>query len=166
LGALTGNQAIADGQGRAESHYLSGWQVAADANNAGEMVPRSKPLPGGQRAGRRAADQQRVAPRDQINHSEDNHATTGCCRSWQTPRRFRRCAECVRADESHDRRWRRRRALGRPVCSAKKFGHMGGKVLVPGASRSKTGGGASLPPTIENVPSIIVARTDATALSC
>ena len=97
--------------------YLSGWQVAADANLAGADLPRPEPLPVEQRAGARRAD-----------------STTRCCAPTRssTPRarddtrlaradrrrrrgRLRRAAQRVRADEVDDRGGRRRRALRGPA---------------------------------------------------
>ena len=57
LGALTGNQALQMVEAGLKSIYLSGWQVAADANLAGQMYPRPKPLPEQQRPRRRAGHQ-------------------------------------------------------------------------------------------------------------
>ncbi len=63
LGALTGNQAMQQVKAGLKAIYLSGWQVAADANNAGEMYPGPIPLPGLLGPAGRCKNQQFAAPR-------------------------------------------------------------------------------------------------------
>ena len=63
LGALTGNQAVQMVAAGLKAIYLSGWQVAADANIAGQMYPDQSLYPGRQRAGRGAPHQQRAPAR-------------------------------------------------------------------------------------------------------
>ena len=63
LGAMTGGQAVQMVKAGLKAIYLSGWQVAADANLSGQDVSGPEPLPGEQRAGTREADQQRAAAR-------------------------------------------------------------------------------------------------------
>ena len=62
LGALTGNQAVQQVKAGLNAIYMSGWQVAADANTAGQMYPDQSLYPVEFRAERGAADQQRIAP--------------------------------------------------------------------------------------------------------
>ncbi len=63
LGALSGNQAMQQVKAGLDAIYLSGWQVAADANLAGEMYPDQSLYPGRLSTERGAADQQHTAPR-------------------------------------------------------------------------------------------------------
>ena len=63
LGALTGNQAVQQVKAGLKAIYLSGWQVAADANTAGQMYPDQSLYPGGFGAQCGQAHQQRTAPR-------------------------------------------------------------------------------------------------------
>ena len=63
LGAMTGGQAVQMVRAGLKAIYLSGWQVAADANGAGADLPRSEPLPGRQWAGAGASHQPRAATR-------------------------------------------------------------------------------------------------------
>ena len=88
LGALTGNQAMQQVRAGLQAIYCSGWQVAADANDAGRDVPRPEPLPGPFGADGGPADQQHPAARrpDRARRGEGATAT-GSRRSWRTRRR-------------------------------------------------------------------------------
>ncbi len=89
LGAMTGNQAVQQVRAGLKAIYLSGWQVAADANLAGPDLPRPEPVPGQLGPGRGAPDQQRAAARgpDHAGPSRRTRARrTGWRRSWPTPR--------------------------------------------------------------------------------
>ena len=114
LGALTGNQAVQQVQAGLKAIYLSGWQVAADANLARADVSRPEPLSGQQRSHVVRAINNALLRADQIHHAEGKNGTSlvradrGRCRS-----RLRRHPERFRADEGHDRGRRRRRALRR-----------------------------------------------------
>jgi len=70
LGAMTGNQAVQQVQAGLKAVYVSGWQVAADANKRRPDVSRSKPLPCRQRSPYVPPHQQRLTTRDQIHHAE------------------------------------------------------------------------------------------------
>ena len=101
---------------------------------------------------------------DQIQHAEGNDgdrlsaADRRRCRS-----RLRRRAQRLRADEGDDRSRRRGRALRRSAGSAKKCGHMGGKVLVPTREAVDKLTAARLAADVCGVPTVLVARTDAEA---
>ncbi len=99
-----------------EAIYLSGWQVAADANLAGQHVPGPEPLPGQQRAGAREADQQRAAARrpDRLVRGSQRHVLARADRRRRRGR-LRRPAQRVRADAVDDRGRRRGRALRGPA---------------------------------------------------
>ena len=132
LGALTGNQAMQQVKAGLKAIYLSGWQVAGDANSNGEMYPDQSlyAVDSVPKVVRRINNTFKRA--DEIQWSEGKNDVDffaphrGRCRS-----RLRRRAERLRTDEGHDRSRRRRRALRRPAGQVKKCGHMGGKVLVP-----------------------------------
>ena len=117
LGALTGGQAVQMVRAGLKAIYLSGWQVAADANLAGQTYPDQSLYPANSVPGGGAPDQQRAAAR-----RPDRAPPTGeADRDWLAPDRgrrrgrLRRPAERVRADEGDDRGRRGGRALGGPA---------------------------------------------------
>ena len=112
LGAITGGQAVQMVRAGLQAIYLSGWQVAADANLAGDDVSRPEPLPGEQRPARRRAPQQRAAARrpDRLVGGPRRHRLARADRRRRRGR-LRRPAERVRADEGDDRGGRGRRSL-------------------------------------------------------
>ena len=118
LGALTGGQAVQMVRAGLKAIYLSGWQVAADANLAGHDLPRPEPLPGQQRAGGGAAHQQRAAPRrpDRARPRASARAPTGCAPIVADAEAgFGGAAQRLRAHEGDDRGRRRRRPLRGPA---------------------------------------------------
>jgi len=162
LGALTGNQAMQMAKAGLKAIYLSGWQVAADTNNAGEMYPDQSLYPADSVPAvvRRINNTLRRA--DQINHSEGKDTTDfllpivadaeagfgGVLNAFE----LMKAMIDAGAAGVH---WEDQ------LASAKKCGHMGGKVLVPGKEQIQKLVAARLAADIENVPSVIVARTDA-----
>ena len=116
LGAMTGGQAVQMVKAGLDAIYLSGWQVAADANLARQHLSRPEPLPGEQRAGARQAAEQRAAARrpDRLVRGPQRHALARADRRRRRGR-LRRAAERVRADALDDRGRRRRRALRGPA---------------------------------------------------
>ena len=116
LGALTGNQALQQVKAGLKAIYLSGWQVAADANIAGEMYPDQSLYPVNSVPSVVRAHQQHVHAR----RPDPAHGRQGRRRLLRADRRrrrgrLRRRAERVRADEGDDRGGRRRRALRGPA---------------------------------------------------
>ena len=111
LGALTGNQAVQQVQAGLKAIYLSGWQVAADANIAGQMYPDQSLYPATVCPAWCAPSTMRFMRADQIHHCDgrERHllvrSDRGGCRS-----RIWRTVERLRTDEGHDRG----RALPRP----------------------------------------------------
>jgi isocitrate lyase len=164
LGALTGNQAIQQVRAGLEAIYLSGWQVAADANLSGHMYPDqglypSNSVPDVLRKVNRAL--QRT---DQIEFSEGR---TG--RQWMAPimadaeagfggplNAFELMKSMIEAGAAGVH-------FEDQLASEKKCGHLGGKVLVPTSQFIRTLSAARLAADVLDVPTILVARTDAHA---
>ena len=146
--------------------YLSGWQVAADANLAGADLPRPEPLPGEQRAGGRPAAQQRA--RCAPTRSTGPRATTATY--WLAPivadaeAGFGGAAERVRADEGDDRGGRRRRPLRGPARRRRRSAATwAARCSCRPASSSARCSAARLAADVLDVPTVLVARTDALA---
>ena len=116
LGALTGNQAVQMVEAGLKAIYLSGWQVAADANNAGQMYPDQSLYPADSVPALVRSINNAFRRADQIQHVEgrDDDRLLPADRGRRRGR-FRRPAQCLRADEGHDRSRRGRRPLRRPA---------------------------------------------------
>jgi malate synthase len=162
LGALTGNQAVQMVKAGLKAIYLSGWQVAADANSAGQTYPDQSLYPADSvpivvRRINRAL--QRV---DQIEHSEGKSGTY-----WFAPivadaeagfggplNAFELMKGMIEAGAAGVH-------FEDQVASEKKCGHLGGKVLVPTGTFIRTLTAARLAADVMGVPTVLVARTDA-----
>jgi isocitrate lyase len=162
LGALTGNQAMQQVRAGLKAIYLSGWQVAADANIAGQMYPDQSLYPANSVPSvvRRINNTFRRA--DQIQSSEGKGDI-----DWFAPIVADAEAGFGGVLNAHELMKDMIDAGAAGVhfedqlASAKKCGHMGGKVLVPTSEAVQKLVSARLAADIENVPSIIIARTDA-----
>jgi isocitrate lyase len=162
LGALTGNQAMQQVRAGLKAIYLSGWQVAADANNAGQMYPDQSLYPASSVPDvvRRINNTLRRA--DQVQHSEGKGDI-----DWFAPIVADAEAGFGGVLNAHELMKGMIEAGAAGVhfedqlASAKKCGHMGGKVLVPTSEAVNKLVAARLAADIEGVPTIIVARTDA-----
>jgi isocitrate lyase len=143
LGALTGNQAMQQVKAGLDAIYLSGWQVAGDANLAGEMYPDQSLYPADSVPAviRRINNTLRRA--DELYHAEGNDAI-----DWLKP--IVADAEAGFGGVFEDQ-----------LSSAKKCGHMGGKVLVPTQDAINKLVAARLAADVCNVPTLLIARTDA-----
>ena len=166
LGALTGNQAMQQVRAGLKAIYLSGWQVAADANNAGQMYPDQSlyPVSSVPEVVRRINNT--LIRADQIQHSEGSAEI-----DWLAPILADAEAGFGGALNAHEL-MKDMIAAGAAgvhfedqLASAKKCGHMGGKVLVPTAEATQKLIAARLAADICGVPTIIVARTDAMGAS-
>ncbi len=164
LGALTGNQAVQQVKAGLKAIYLSGWQVAADANLAGQMYPDQSLYPANSVPAVVKRINQALQRADQISHAEGNHEI-----DWFAPivadaeagfggplNVFELTKAMIEAGASGVH-------LEDQLASEKKCGHMGGKVLVPTRTAISHLIAARLAADVSNVPTLIVARTDANA---
>ncbi|MGK7297182.1 MAG: isocitrate lyase [Candidatus Wenzhouxiangella sp. M2_3B_020] len=166
LGALTGNQAMQQVRAGLKAIYLSGWQVAADANNAGQMYPDQSLYPVSSVPDVVRRINNTLLRADQIQHAEE----TGDV-DWFAPIVADAEAGFGGVLNAHELMKAMIEAGAAGVhfedqlASAKKCGHMGGKVLVPTSEAVAKLVSARLAADIANVPTIIVARTDAMGAS-
>jgi isocitrate lyase len=162
LGALTGNQAVQMARAGLKAIYLSGWQVAADANEAGQTYPDQSLYPADSVPAVVRRINRALQRADQIEHSEGK--TT---RDWFVPivadaeagfggplNAFELMKAMIEAGAAGVH-------FEDQVASEKKCGHMGGKVLVATGSFVRTLVAARLAADVMGVPSVLVARTDA-----
>jgi isocitrate/methylisocitrate lyase len=162
LGALTGNQAMQQVKAGLDAIYLSGWQVAGDANLAGEMYPDQSLYPADSVPSvvRRINNTLRRA--DEICHAEGDDSI-----DWLKPivadaeagfggvlNAFELMKQMIDAGAAGVH-------FEDQLSSAKKCGHMGGKVLVPTQEATAKLIAARLAADVCNVPTVLVARTDA-----
>ena len=164
LGALTGNQALQQAKAGLDAVYLSGWQVAADANTTDEMYP-DQSLYNTESVPRILKKINNTFIRaDQIQHMEGKEnidyilpiiadAESGFGGVLNTHEVFK---HMIREGASGVH-------LEDQLSSAKKCGHMGGKVLVPTSEMIEKLIAARLAADIMKVPLIIIARTDSLA---
>ena len=162
LGALTGNQAVQQVSAGLQAIYLSGWQVAADANNAGQMYPDQSLYPADSVPNVVRRINQALARADQIHHAEGKDDTY-----WFAPivadaeagfggnlNAFELMKAMIEAGAAGVH-------FEDQLSSAKKCGHLGGKVLVPTVEAIQKLIAARLAADVMDVPTVIVARTDA-----
>ncbi|HEY8041427.1 MAG TPA: isocitrate lyase [Polyangiaceae bacterium] len=162
LGALTGNQAVQMVRAGLKAIYLSGWQVAADANTAGQMYPDQSLYPVNSVPAVVKKVNAALQRADQIEHAEGG-ATT----HWFAPiladaeagfggplNAYELMKSMIEAGAAGVH-------FEDQLASEKKCGHMGGKVLVPTSQFVRTLVAARLAADVCNVPTLLVARTDA-----
>lgn len=162
LGALTGNQAVQQVKAGLQAIYLSGWQVAADANSAGQMYPDQSLYPVNSVPTVVKKINQALQRADQIEHAEG-----GAKRDWFAPimadaeagfggplNAFELMKSMIEAGAAGVH-------FEDQLSSEKKCGHLGGKVLVPTSQFIRTLTAARLAADVMRVPTILVARTDA-----
>jgi isocitrate lyase len=162
LGAMTGNQAIQQVKAGLKAIYVSGWQVAADANDAGQMYPDQSLYPADSVPNLVRRLNQALQRADQVHHSEGKNGI-----HWFAPMvadaeagfggnlnafelmkgMIEAGAACVHFEDQ--------------LSSAKKCGHLGGKVLVPTTEAIQKLVAARLAADVMGVPTLIIARTDA-----
>lgn len=164
LGALTGNQAIQQAKAGLQAVYLSGWQVAADANLSGQMYPDQSLYPVNSVPNVVKKINQALQRADQISHSEGKKdvdyflpivadAEAGFGGVLNAYELMKSMIEAGAAGVHFEDQ----------LASEKKCGHLGGKVLVPTNQFVKTLNAARLASDVMGVPSLLVARTDADA---
>lgn len=177
LGALTGNQAMQQVKAGLKAIYLSGWQVAADANLAGQMYPDQSLYPANSVPAVVRRVNNALLRADQIYHADGKSASrTGSSRGeieidWLAPivadaeagfggplNVFELIKAMIEAGAAGVH-------LEDQLASEKKCGHMGGKVLIPTCQAIRNLVAARLAADISNVPTIIIARTDANSAS-
>jgi len=162
LGAMTGNQAIQQVEAGLQAIYVSGWQVAADANNSGQMYPDQSLYPADSVPNLVRRINQAFTRADQIHHAEGKNG-----KYWFAPMvadaeagfggnlnafelmkaMIEAGAACVHFEDQ--------------LSSAKKCGHLGGKVLVSTTEAIQKLVAARLAADVMGVPTLIMARTDA-----
>ncbi len=162
LGALTGNQALQQVKAGLKSIYLSGWQVAADANNAGEMYPDQSLYPSSSvpevvrrinRTFQRADQIQTLEGERKIDFFAPivADAEAGFGGPLNAFELMKQMIEAGAAGVHFEDQ----------LASEKKCGHLGGKVLVPMQQFVRTLNAARLAADVEGVPTVLIARTDA-----
>jgi isocitrate/methylisocitrate lyase len=162
FGALTGSQAVQMVRAGLEAIYLSGWQVAADGNLAGQTYPDQSLYPSNSVPALVRRLNNALLRTDQIEWSEGRNG-----RNWLVP--IVADAEAGFGGPLHAHELTKAMieagAAGvhfeDQLASEKKCGHMGGKVLVPTAQHVRTLTAARLAADVLDVPTVIVARTDA-----
>lgn len=162
LGAVTGNQAMQMVRAGLEAIYLSGWQVAADANQAGAMYPDQSlyPANSGPELARRINKTLQRA--DQVEHAEG-----GAQRDWFAPivadaeAGFGGPLNCFEIMKAYIEAGVAGVHFEDQLASEKKCGHLGGKVLIPTQAAVRNLDAARLAADVMGVPTLIMARTDA-----
>src|SRR5256884_3560920 len=162
LGALTGNQAMQQVKAGLKAIYVSGWQVAADANLAGQMYPDQSLYPANSVPALVRRINQALQRADQIYHAEGNADI-----DWFAPivadgeagfggplNVFELTKAMLEAGAAGVH-------FEDQLASEKKCGHMGGKVLIPTQTAIKHLVSARLAADVMGVPTLIIARTDA-----
>ncbi|HEY6842773.1 MAG TPA: isocitrate lyase [Thermoanaerobaculia bacterium] len=162
LGALTGNQAMQQVRAGLKAIYLSGWQVAADANLAGHMYPDQSLYPSNSVPQVVKRINQALQRADQIDYSEGRSDTY-----WFAPivadaeagfggplNAFELMKQMIEAGAAGVH-------FEDQLASEKKCGHMGGKVLVPVSQFIRVLTAARLAADVSGVPALVIARTDA-----
>src|SRR6202790_953665 len=166
LGAMTGNQAVQQVNAGLKAIYVSGWQVAADANDAGQMYPDQSLYPADSVPNLCRRINQALTRADQIHHAEGKNGIHwfapliadaeagfgGNLNAFELMKAMIEAgAACVHFEDQ--------------LSSAKKCGHLGGKVLVPTVEAIQKLVAARLAADVMGIPTLIMARTDADSAS-
>jgi len=166
LGAMTGNQAIQQVAAGLQAIYISGWQVAADANASGQMYPDQSLYPADSVPNLIRRINQALTRADQIHHAEGKDDTYwfapmvadaeagfgGNLNAFELMKMMIEAgAACVHFEDQ--------------LSSAKKCGHLGGKVLVSTTEAIQKLVAARLAADVLGVPTLVMARTDADSAS-
>ncbi|MBZ4487914.1 isocitrate lyase [Microbacterium sp. cx-55] len=164
LGAYTGGQAVQQVRAGLKAIYLSGWQVAADGNLAGQTYPDQSLYPANSVPSVVRRINNALIRQDQIEHAEGE-----ITRDWIAPivadaeagfggplNAYELAHSLIQAGAAGIH-WEDQ------LASEKKCGHLGGKVLVPTQQHIRTLNAARLAADVADVPTVIIARTDALA---
>jgi isocitrate lyase len=164
LGALTGNQAVQQVSAGLKAIYVSGWQAAADANDAGQMYPDQSLYPANSVPNLVRRMNQALTRADQVHHSEGKNGI-----HWFAPM----VADAEAGFGGNLNAFEIMKAMIEAgaagvhfedqLSSAKKCGHLGGKVLVPTVEAVQKLIAARLAADVLGVPTVLMARTDADA---
>jgi len=166
LGALTGNQAVQMVKAGLKAIYLSGWQVAADANLSGQTYPDQSLYPANSVPAVVRRINNALLRADQIHYSEspygkDPHFLAPIVADAEAgfggPLNAFELMKAMIAAGAAGVHWEDQ------LASEKKCGHMGGKVLIPTAAHIRTLNAARLAADISDVETLIIARTDSLA---
>ena len=162
LGAMTGNQAVQQVQAGLKAIYVSGWQVAADANVSGEMYPDQSLYPADSVPNLVRRINKALQRADQVHHADGKNGI-----QWFAPmvadaeagfggnlNAFELMKGMIEAGAAAVH-------FEDQLSSAKKCGHLGGKVLVPTTEAIQKLVAARLAADVMAVPTLIIARTDA-----
>jgi isocitrate lyase len=166
LGALTGGQAVQMVRGGLESIYLSGWQVAADANLAAGTYPDQSLYPANSGPALARRINSALLRADQISHAEGDDSI-----HWLAPivadaeAGFGGPLNAFEIMKAYIEAGAAGVHFEDQLSSEKKCGHLGGKVLVPTSQFVRTLVAARLAADVAGVPTVIVARTDALSAS-
>src|SRR6202046_1197673 len=162
LGAMTGNQAVQQVKAGLKAIYVSGWQVAADANDSGQMYPDQSLYPADSVPNLVRRINQSLMRADQVHHAEAKDDTYwfapmvadaeagfgGNLNAFELMKAMIEAgAACVHFEDQ--------------LSSAKKCGHLAGKVLVPTMEAVHKLVAARLAADVMGVPTLVMARTDA-----
>jgi isocitrate lyase len=164
LGALTGNQAVQQVKAGLKAIYLSGWQVAADANLSGHMYPDQSLYPANSVPSVVKRINQALQRADQITHGEGDHSI-----DWFAPivadaeAGFGGQLNCFELMKGMIEAGASGVHFEDQLSSEKKCGHLGGKVLLPTQTATRNLIAARLAADVMGVPTVLVARTDANA---
>ena len=164
LGALTGNQAVQQVKAGLKAIYLSGWQVAADANLAGQMYPDQSLYPANSVPSVVKRINQALQRADQIHHLEGDDSI-----DWFQPivadaeAGFGGQLNCFELMKGMIEAGAAGVHFEDQLSSEKKCGHLGGKVLLPTQTAVKNLISARLAADVMGVPTLLIARTDADA---
>jgi len=169
LGALTGNQAMQQVKAGLKAIYLSGWQVAADANLAGQMYPDQSLYPADSVPAVVRRINNTLLRADQLQHAEREPGCSDDSIDFLQPivadaeagfggvlNAFELMKAMIEAGAAGVH-------FEDQLASVKKCGHMGGKVLVPTREAVEKLNAARLAADVMGVPTLLIARTDAEA---
>jgi isocitrate lyase len=167
LGAITGNQAVQQVKAGLQAIYLSGWQVAADGNLAGHTYPDQSLYPVNSVPQMVRRINNALLRADQIAWSERSPESSAPRQQWLAPivadaeagfggvlNAFELMKSMIEAGAAGVH-------FEDQLSSEKKCGHLGGKVLIPTGQHVKTLTAARLAADVFDVPSLVIARTDA-----